>query len=140
MFRKIQEYGSAERYHTDEYFRGECKVLMALAFVHPQDVKKVWTMMQGMHNRSFCIDSELSQYFLKTYNGMGTRTGTCKLLVAIEFWKCHDRILTGDPRTTKVWRLGTGLFSRWSAATILFTTFSRYFSASRVFRIFAYPN
>ncbi|OWA51501.1 hypothetical protein BV898_15981 [Hypsibius exemplaris] len=33
VFRKIQEFGSAERYHTDEHLRGQCK--MALASVPP---------------------------------------------------------------------------------------------------------
>ena len=105
----------ATDYAADPKFGEDCRMMVALAYLTETDVVKFWTALAEPQGWSVKPDSQLAEYFERTYVGLPGRNQKRKQpLFPIKLWNCSGRVLTGDPRTTN----SLEAWHRWFQQTI----------------------
>lgn len=109
VWRQIQSAGLQSKYSSDSSFAHNFRMVLALAFVPPEDVVEAF---EQITSTEFWLDNEESEfndekqaflnYFEATYigkSGRNCRSQRKRPLFAIDLWNMYGLTLVGIPRT-----------------------------------------
>ena len=108
VFRKIVEIGCKVRYVEDKTFRHHCKLIMSLAFIHPEDVEEGYKCIEAsFEDEEF---DKILDYLEENYIGRIVRGKRRAPRFAILKWNCFpvfrnskiQRIILSRPSTMLV--------------------------------------
>ena len=94
IWRKVQEYGYAERYNNDPDYALHIRMLVALAYVPNDDKVRVYEELIELD--SFPKVNQLLNYFEDTFIGRRRRDGA---LFSSDIWDCYRAVKDDTPRT-----------------------------------------
>ena len=98
FWRKIQEIGLQGQYMHDKDIALRLRMLPALAFASPFDVRELFP--QVIEHINIPEATELALYFERTYVGRTLAGGHVNPIYPIEMWNHHHEVPIGIPRTT----------------------------------------
>lgn len=101
VIRHVAALGLKQRYNTDDEFALNVKMLIALAFVHPDFVIRGF---ESVKSSDYYRDpannlSDLVKYFKKTWIGVVRSNGQSSAKFPIPLWNCYHTVINNDPQT-----------------------------------------
>ncbi|KAI6192271.1 hypothetical protein M3Y97_00319100 [Aphelenchoides bicaudatus] len=101
LWRKIQHFGLARAYGTDEEFSDSMCMFAALAFLPKDKIISTFELIQDKVTFDHDVE-DFMDYFEKTFIGKraGAKGTRKKPLFPIDIWCCNIQLKNGSPRTT----------------------------------------
>lgn len=101
MYRHLQSEGLVTLYGNDLEFSQCIRMLLALAYVPPDDVRRTYKLL--IKSELFVGYKEqlgkIIEYFERTWVGDRNRRGSRPPLFPIEMWNCYDATINDNART-----------------------------------------